>query len=67
MRDFFAHPVVCNAGPVIALARAGAGPLLHGVFPRVLIPQTVVKELHAKEAGDMAAIESILARTEIIT
>lgn len=67
MDDFFAHPVVCNAGPVIALARAGMGRLLHEVFPRVLVPETVVAELQEKEAGDADEIARVLAVAEIVS
>ena len=67
MDDFFAHPVVCNAGPVIALARAGMGRLLHEVFPRVLVPETVAAELQAKEAGDADEIARVLAAAEIVS
>lgn len=66
MRDFFARPVVCNAGPVIALAHARLGRLLHEVFPRVMIPEMMVSELRAKEAGDAREIDGVLARVEII-
>ena len=66
MADFFAHPIVCNTGPLIALSRANLGHLLSKLFPRVMTTQAVVAELTAKDAGDAAEIRQTLAHVEIV-
>lgn len=66
MADFFAHPIVCNTGPLIALSRTSLGHLLPKLFPRVLTTQTVVAELTAKDAGDADAVRQTLAYVEIV-
>jgi len=66
MADFFAHPIVCNTGPLIALSRASLGHLLPKLFPRVMTTQTVVAELTAKDAGDTDAVRQTLAHVEIV-
>lgn len=43
--EFFSQPVVCNTGPIIALARARLVRLLSEIFPAVIIPQAVADEL----------------------
>lgn len=66
MANFFAHPIVCNTGPLIALSRSSLGHLLPKLFSRVLTTQTVVAELTAKDAGDSDAIRQTLAHVEIV-
>ncbi|HEV3074045.1 MAG TPA: DUF3368 domain-containing protein, partial [Thermoanaerobaculia bacterium] len=47
-------PVICNAGPLIALAGIAQLPLLRALYPRVLVPQPVMEEIMrsgARRAG----------------
>lgn len=66
MADFFANPVVCNTGPLIALSRVNLGHLLSKVFSRVLTTQAVVAELTAKDAGDSEEVRQTLKHVEIV-
>jgi uncharacterized protein len=67
MRDFFASPVVCNTGPLIALSRANAGHLLSALFPQVFTTRTVVGELTAKDAGDTTEILRTLETLNVVS
>jgi len=67
MADFFAHPIVCNTGPLIALSRTNLGHLLPKLFTRVMTTQTVVAELTAKDAGDASAVRQTLAHVEVVS
>ena len=67
MADFFAHPIVCNTGPLIALSRTNLGHLLPKLFTRVITTQTVVAELTAKDAGDASAVRQTLAHVEVVS
>ncbi|MEN3942928.1 hypothetical protein WJU23_16640 [Prosthecobacter sp. SYSU 5D2] len=60
MGNYYGQPVVCNTGPVLGLTRAGLGQLLREVFTEVVLPQAVVDELNAKEAGDAQEIARII-------
>ena len=50
-------PVVCNAGPLIALACVAQLPLLRALYPRVLVPEPVIEEIVRSGAGRAGAIE----------
>ena len=44
--------VVCNASPLITLAKAGLVDILHRLFERVVVPQSVVSEIMAGTPED---------------
>ena len=50
-------PVVCNAGPLIALAMADCLPLLERLYRRVLVPTEVFHEIVGAGAGRIGAQE----------
>jgi predicted nucleic acid-binding protein len=60
MGDYYGQSVVCNTGPVLGLTRAGLGLLLIEIFSEVILPQAVVVELRAKEAGDTQDIARLV-------
>ena len=66
MPEFFSSPIVCNTGPIIALAKASLGHLLEAIFPEVIVPSSVRDELLAKDAGDRDAIEAVLNSATVI-
>jgi uncharacterized protein len=49
--------VVCNAGPLIALAGVAQLPLLRALYRRILVPEPVVEEIVRSGAGRGGAIE----------
>jgi len=50
-------PVVCNAGPLIALAGVAQLPLLRELYSRILVPEPVIEEIMRSGAGRAGAIE----------
>jgi uncharacterized protein len=50
-------PVVCNAGPLIALAGVAQLALLRELYSRVLVPEPVIEEIVRSGAGRVGAIE----------
>lgn len=50
-------PVVCNAGPLIALAGVAQLTLLRALYPRILVPEPVIEEIVRSGAGRAGAIE----------
>jgi predicted nucleic acid-binding protein len=50
--------LVCNAGPVIALAKINHLELLHDLGDEVMIPQIVLYEVLAKPGADSARIHN---------
>jgi predicted nucleic acid-binding protein len=50
-------PIVCNAGPLIALSIVGELRLLEKLYRRVLVPQAVFQEVVGDGAGRIGAIE----------
>lgn len=50
-------PIVCNAGPLIALSTVGQLGLLEKLYRRVLIPNAVVREIVGAGAGRIGAAE----------
>ncbi len=53
MSGMFTRPVVCDAGPLIGLARVGLEGLPFDLFPCVEIPEEVVRELLGNK-GDLS-------------
>ncbi|GAA5127051.1 DUF3368 domain-containing protein [Luteolibacter yonseiensis] len=66
MNSIFAHPVVCNTGPLIGLARVRLEWLPFELFPEVLIPKEVHLELVAKDSPDGDRLELALGRAHIV-
>ena len=50
-------PVVCNAGPLIALAGVAQLPLLRALYRHILVPEPVIEEIVRSGAGRAGAIE----------
>ena len=48
-------PIVCNAGPLIALALAGQLRVLGELYQRVLVPEAVIYEVTGAGAGRVGA------------
>ena len=52
-------PIVCNAGPLIALAMAGQLRVLGDLYQRVLVPETVIYEVSGAGAGRVGPKRSL--------
>jgi predicted nucleic acid-binding protein len=50
-------PVVCNAGPLIALAGVAQLSLLSALYTRILVPEPVIEEIVRSGAGRVGSIE----------
>lgn len=51
------EPIVCNAGPLIALSIVGHLGLLEKLYRRILVPDTVIQEVVGAGAGRFGAVE----------
>lgn len=51
------EPIVCNAGPLIALSTIGHLGLLEKLYRRILVPDTVVQEVVGAGAGRIGVAE----------
>jgi predicted nucleic acid-binding protein len=56
MNPIFEAPVVCNAGPLIGLARVNLAWLPFRLFPEVIVPEEVRVELLVKESPDRSQL-----------
>jgi len=65
MSPIFTAPVVCNAGPLIGLARVNLAWLPFRLFPEVIIPEEVRAELLVGESPDHAQLVEILEQAHI--
>ncbi len=65
MNSMFASPVVCNTGPLIALARVEIAWLPFRLFPEVIIPEEVREELFVRESPDQAHLTEVLKEARI--
>lgn len=50
-------PIVCNAGPLIALSIVGQLGLLQKLYRRILVPEVVVREVTGAGTGRIGAAE----------
>jgi predicted nucleic acid-binding protein len=65
MNPIFDAPAVCNAGPLIGLARIGMAWLPFRLFPEVIIPEEVRHELMAKDSPDRDQLVEVLGQARI--
>jgi predicted nucleic acid-binding protein len=65
MNPIFAAPVVCNAGPLIGLARVNLAWLPFRLFPEVIMPEEVRIELLVKESPDHGQLITALEQARI--
>jgi predicted nucleic acid-binding protein len=60
MNPIFLAPTVCNAGPLIGLARINLEGLPFQLFPEVIAPEEVHKELLIKDSPDHESLATAL-------
>lgn len=65
MKSVFSSPIVCNAGPLIGLARINLEGLPFRMFPEVIVPEEVREELLVKDSPDREALASVLEQARI--
>lgn len=65
MNSIFTAPVVCNAGPLIGLARVDLAWLPFRLFPAVIVPEEVRAELLVGESPDHAQLREVLEQAHI--
>lgn len=65
MSPIFMSPTVCNAGPLIGLARIELAWLPFRLFPEVIVPEEVRRELLAGESPDRLQLEEVLEQARI--
>lgn len=65
MNPMFNSPVVCNAGPLIALARVEIAWLPFRLFPLVIVPEEVKEELFVLESPDRTHLTEVLKEARI--
>ena len=65
MNPIFDAPVVCNAGPLIGLARVNLAWLPFRLFPEVIVPEEVRVELLVKDSPDRIQLIKALEEARI--
>lgn len=65
MNPMFTAPVVCNAGPLIGLARVDLAWLPFRLFPEVIVPEEVRAELLVRESPDRIQLLEVLEQARI--
>lgn len=65
MNPIFAAPAVCNAGPLIGLARVDLESLPFRLFPEVIIPEEVRSEILVGDSPDHPQLELVLKTARI--
>jgi len=58
-------PAVCNASPLIGLARVDMAWLPFRLFPEVVVPEEVRQELLVKESPDRQQLDKVLEQARI--
>lgn len=62
MKPVFLSPVVCNAGPLIGLARIHLEHLPFQMFAEVIVPEEVRRELLIKDSPDREQLAAALEK-----
>lgn len=65
MNSVFLSPVVCNAGPLIGLARIHLEWLPFQLFPEVIVLEEVSRELLVKDSADHEQLAVVLEKARI--
>lgn len=65
MSSVLGSSLVCNAGPLIGLARIQLEWLPFELFPEVIVPEEVCQELLIKDAPDRGPLAKVLERARI--
>jgi len=65
MSPIFNAPAVCNAGPLIGLARVDLAWLPFHLFPEVIVPEEVRQELLVRESPDHSQLKKALEKAHI--
>lgn len=65
MKSVFLSPVVCNAGPLIGLARINLEGLPFQLFPEVIVPEEVREELLIKDSPDHEPLAIVIGQATI--
>ena len=65
MNSVFLSPVVCNAGPLIGLARVHLEWLPFQLFPEVIVLEEVSRELLVKDSADHEQLAVVLEKARI--
>lgn len=61
----FLSPVVCNAGPLIGLARIDMAWLPFELYQKVIVPEEVVEELLVKDSPDRQQLADVLGKARV--
>ncbi len=65
MKSVFSSPIVCNAGPLIGLARVNLEWLPFRMFPEVIVQEAVREELLVKDSPDRDRLAIALEQARI--
>jgi len=65
LSPIFTAPVVCNAGPLIGLARIDLAWLPFRLFPEVIVPEEVRRELLVRDSPDHSQLKEALEQARI--
>ena len=66
MSSFFSSAAVCNTGPLIGLARVQLERLPLQLFPEVIVPEEVRRELMATDSPDRIQLERMLEGARVL-
>jgi predicted nucleic acid-binding protein len=65
MSPIFNAPTICNAGPLIGLARVHLAWLPFRLFPQVIVPEEVRQELLSRESPDHSQLEKVMESAHV--
>lgn len=65
MTSIMQSPVVCNAGPLIGLARIDLEWLPFQLFSEVIVPEEVCDELLCKDSPDRDKLKNVLEKSHV--